>query len=195
MEPFRLRLKVGAHEFEAEGDQESIERQLAIWRDLIAASPAPSPPLLPSPPPESGGGAPPPAVIVTPGTGAVAATGFPPTVVIGGREDADRVFRHDGRIVSLSAIPQNGQRESDAALLLLWGQKLYNDEDLVTGNQILEGLARSGIRAPRADRVFGEHMDQNVIRVGAHRAVRYRLTNPGMARAKELIAELLTMVS
>ena len=32
MEPFRLKLKVGPHEFEAEGEQESVERQFALWR-------------------------------------------------------------------------------------------------------------------------------------------------------------------
>ena len=35
MEPFRLKLKVGPHEFEAEGDQEMVERQLSVWRELI----------------------------------------------------------------------------------------------------------------------------------------------------------------
>lgn len=34
----------------------------------------------------------------------------------------------------------------------------------------------------------------NVIRVGQHRGVRYRLTNPGLSRARELARELLEKV-
>ena len=36
MEPFRLKMKIGAHEFEAEGEQETVERQFALWRELLA---------------------------------------------------------------------------------------------------------------------------------------------------------------
>lgn len=185
MEPFRVRLKVGPHEFEAEGDQESVERQLAIWRELIAspsAAPAPAPAILPP-------------ATLPPISGTINAS-LPPLSGGDSRADYDRLFRHDGRVVSLTVLPNsNGDREADAALLVLLGQKVFNSEDLVTGAQILEGLKQSGMLVPRADRVFGEHMDVNVMRIGAHRSVKYRLTNQGLARARELAQSLLALVA
>jgi len=179
MEPFRLKLKVGQHEFEAEGEQESVERQFAMWRDLIA-SPSAQPPA----------SAPPPAPAIT-----TPAVDSPPLgVVADPRTEFDKIFRHEGRIVSLTIIPNGPQKMADAALLMLLGQQIYNGDDLVTGGQVLDGLKRSGISVERADRVFGEHMDQNVIRIGAHRGVKYRMTNPGVARAKELARGLVAMV-
>jgi hypothetical protein len=168
MEPFRLKMKIGAHEFEAEGDQDTVERQFAIWREMIAASPS----LLASPPPATDPGP---------------ALGEPPTAQP--RREFGKIFRHEGRVVSLSALPTNGS-PADAALLLMLGQQAYNNEALITGNQLIQGMARSGLPVPRVDRVFGEHMGTNVIRVGVHRAVRYRLTNPGVARATEMAVEL-----
>ena len=179
MEPFRLKLKVGPHEFEAEGDQESVEKQLAIWRDLIG-SPAASAPLLASPPPA-----------VVP---AITPPAPSPAVVPESRAEYDRLFRHGGRVVSLTVLPSGANRDGDAALLILLGQKVYNGDDQVTGMTINDGLQLSGIKVARIDRVWGEHWEVNVIRSGAHRGTRYRLTHPGMARARELAAELLKLV-
>src|SRR5437870_4412890 len=99
MEPFRLKLKVGPHEFEAEGDQETVERQLAVWRELIA-SPS-SAPTLPSPPPQ----------VPPVGPGAVvdsaAVTNGPDL-----RAEYAKLFKHDGRVVSLTVLPNGNQREA-----------------------------------------------------------------------------------
>lgn len=185
MESFRLRLKVGAHEFEAEGDQETVERQLAVWRDLIASIPVSSPSTLPSPPPAAPvAGAP---IVATPEPA-------PPLLAsVAGDPKGDyaKLFRHEGEIVSLSIHPNGGQRDADAALLILLGQSVFNNEDQVSGYRVLQGMARSGLPADRADRVFGDHMAQNVIRFGAHRGVKYRLTNPGITRAREIAKEML----
>src|SRR5689334_7081615 len=104
MEPFRLHFKVGEHVFDAEGPQEAVERQLAVWREMIAA--------LPSPPPRQ------------PQTGAVAPPGeagasAPPETFA----DYDKVFRHDGKVVSLTVLPTGSEREADAALLVMLGRK------------------------------------------------------------------------
>jgi hypothetical protein len=179
MEPFRLKLKVGQHEFEAEGDQESVERQLAVWRELIA-SPSSAIPVAPSPPP------------ITPPLPPSGEAALPiPPAVEPRRTEYDRLFQHDARVVSLTAMP-NGQRIADSALLILLGQKIYNNADLVTGQQITDGLAQSGITVERMDRSWGEHLDVNVLRSGQRRGVKYRLTNPGLAKAKEIANELLS---
>jgi hypothetical protein len=41
------------------------------------------------------------------------------------------------------------------------------------------------------DRSWGDHLAVNVIRAGARRGVKYRLTNPGLVRAREIASELL----
>lgn len=181
MEPFRLRLKVGVHEFEAEGDQESVERQLAVWRDLIATTPAATSSPLASPPPPPGG----------PAGGE---PGPPPAGQTEDRATYEKIFGRDGGVVALSVLPNGERREADAALLILLGQKVYNLEDQVTGGRLLSGLERSGIRVARADRMFGDYMDRYVIRSGTHRAVRYRLTIPGFQAAQTLARELATRV-
>jgi hypothetical protein len=175
MEPFKLRMKIGQHEFEAEGDQESVERQFTTWRDLIAASGSSSPQTLGSPPPgEEGPPVPPPAPRQLP---------------------YDRIFRKDGEVVSLTILPPAGEEQVPrAALLILLGRREYAQEDLVTGGRLLQGLGQSGLDVDRADRMFGEFMPQYVIRSGQHRAVRYRLTNPGLTRARQIAEELLAMV-
>src|SRR5690349_11118313 len=180
MEQFRLKLKVGPHEFEAEGDQESVERQLAIWRDLIASTPtASSPP--PAPAPSSS----------TPTPASPAVSGGS-SVSQQEREMYGKIFRveSDGHL-TLSVLPTGATKEADAALLLLLGQRIYNNEELVTGNPLMVGLARSGMPVPRVDRVFGDYMDQYVIRVGTHRAVRYRLTGIGWNKVREMANELI----
>jgi hypothetical protein len=179
MELFRLRIKIGEHEFEAEGEQESVERQFALWRDLVSAAPS-TPPTLPSPPPGNGGNPPP----------------IPETSPQLGDRQAiyDKIFRRDGPVVALSVIPNGDNQEADTALLILLGQKVYNQEDQVTGGRLKAGLEHTGLTVARPDRMFGDYMGRNVIRSGQHRAVRYRLTIPGMARAQELAEELSKMV-
>lgn len=179
MEPFRLKLKVGQHEFEAEGDQESVERQLSVWRELIVG-PASSAPTLPSPPPGT------PSPPVAPGE---ALSAFGP--LVDDRAAYDRLFHHRGPVVSLTMLPTGPQRDADTALLLLLGQMVYNGDQPVTGARLLEGLKLSGISVLRVDRIWGSHTDINVVRAGSKRGVKYRLTHPGSTRAKEIAQELI----
>ena len=179
MEPYRLKVRVGVHEFEAEGSQEAVERQFALWRELVTS--------LPSPPP-----------VVTPLSGQVTPTGNVTIVPVpppAGGSGLDKIFRREGRVITLTVLPTGDQREQDAALLLMLAQQIYNSEDMVTGNTLLEGLKRSGLSVERIDRLFGDYMEQYVLRNGVHRAVRYRLTNPGAAKARELGHGLVNLVA
>src|SRR4051812_3822966 len=112
MEPFRLKLKVGVHEFEAEGSEDAVQKQLEVWRDLIA-SPSASPPVAASPPPYVAPPLPPPAD--------------------GGNDDKARyakIYKHDGRVVALTVPTLTGEAQTaDALIVLLFGQKVYNNSD------------------------------------------------------------------
>lgn len=184
MEPYRLKIRVGPHEFEAEGSQEAVERQFELWREMVTSLPASTPEMASPPPPPgvTGTGA---AVLPLAGSG---------TGTVTGPGALDKIFKRDGRVVTLTVLPTGDRREQDAAILVLLGQQIYNTEDRVTGQTLLDGLKRSGMPVQRADRMFGDYMDTYVLRDGIHRAVRYRLTNPGAAKARELGTALAALV-
>ena len=183
MEPFRLRMKIGTHEFEAEGEQEVVERQLEVWRGLIGSTPATSPSPPPAAPPITG------TISTESGSGSAMATG---TVVdVSGFE---KIIRRDGKKLSLSVLPNGDNREADAALVLLIAHKAYNTLDQVGGTALLEGLNQSGYPVSRMDRVLDRYIPDLVLRTGVRRAVKYRLNNRGLNHAINLARELMDMV-
>ncbi len=183
MEPFRLRMKIGAHEFEAEGDQGVVERQFAQWRELIAAAPIPT---ASSPPP------PPPAVVQDDPPAGTTNSGTAGVAV--DRSGFEKIIRQDGKRLSLSVLPEGENREADAALVLMVAHKVYNGLDQVGGGALLEGLHQSGYPVARVDRVMDRHIPELVLRSGIRRAVKYRLNNRGLNTAMRLARELMDMV-
>lgn len=94
----------------------------------------------------------------------------------------DKMFRVDGRVISLTALPAN---VLDAILLTMFGQKLYRNNDSITGAEIKDGLEQSGYRLERIDRLTDKLTAEGlVIKIGLGKASRYRLTNQGMQRAQ-----------
>lgn len=179
MEVYKLKVKIGTHEFEAEGPEKAVQQQFGEFKDLIAKAPitatAPAgsiPPEKPAQPSKGGQG------VEYPGD---AATG--------------NLFRVEEKIVWLAVPPRGEERVADAALLILLGHKLQRSEDEVTGFEILRGLERSGYPAgTRADHIvksFTEGTERLVVKTGQRRGTRYRLTSLGMARARTLAQELL----
>lgn len=160
MDTYKLKIKVGEHEFEAEGPPESVERQFQTWKELIATAPRQkydSPAINPDQEKKNENG----------GDGAALAL--------------DRIMRMEGRIISLTAPPELAP---EAALLILLGQRQLRSNEGVTGNEMMEGMQLSGFRLARTDRVLeGLASDGSVIRSGSHRGTRYRLSNTGLTRA------------
>jgi hypothetical protein len=189
MEPFRLRMKIGAHEFEAEGDQETVERQFALWRELLTITPTSASPPPPTVPQQASGMA---GVGAESLNGVSAAATTPIEVGSAIPPGYSKIFSQDGALLSLTVLPGE-DRVGDAGLLLLLGHREFNKLDQVGGGVLLEGLQRSGYRIDRVDRVYDRSPDL-VMRTGAKRGVKYRLNNPGLARARELAKELIGMV-
>jgi hypothetical protein len=81
-------------------------------------------------------------------------------------------------------------------LLLLLGQHEFRQNDNVTGGEILEGLRQTRGAVNRIDYQLGRmaERDGTILSFGSRRARRYRLTNPGAARARELAASLVQRV-
>lgn len=169
MEITKIRMKVGDHEFEAEGPAEMVQAQFEAFRSLLSIAPIKTEPPSAQEP-------------VNP----VENTGNPSHVRL------DRIMRAQGRVVSLTAIPD---REEDSALLILLGNKEMRANESVTGSEVGDGLAQSGRPVNRTDRVMEKLISENyVLKSGFRRGTRYRLSNIGhqkaLAVARELIASL-----
>ena len=170
----RLKIKIGEHEFEAEGPVDIVQAQLAAFTELVNKLPA-GPPPKPAEP-----------------TRTAAEQQQNGDTSGNGQLNLDKIMRAEGRLVSLTVSTENIE---DSALLLLLGQRHYRNNDSVTGGEVLDGLRESGQNVPRIDyQMHRLAQDGLVITVGSGRGRRYRLNNRGMQRAQEIARELIALV-
>jgi hypothetical protein len=183
---YRLKIKIGPHEFEAEGPVQVVQDQFAAFKELVY-SPAASVPLV---------------IASTPPLPPIpdAANGGAPKQEIKPEQQPeidsrlDKIMRLDDRVISLT-VPADSAEQ--AILLLLYGQKILRKNDSVTGSEVMDGItATGGLQISRADRVLdklGESGD--VIVIGERRSRRYRLTNTGLAKARQVAGAKLELVA
>jgi hypothetical protein len=169
MADYRLKIKIGEHEFDAEGPVETVQAQFEAFKELVSAAPLktqPSPMNAPD--------------------NADQPNGDPNEL------NLEKITRVEGRIISLTI---GVDRIPDAILLILLGQRRFRSNDAVTGAEILEGLRESGRPIDRADRILlSLHAEGLLIAVGQHRSRTYRLTNAGVARAQEIARNMISLV-
>ena len=164
MEKYRLKIKIGDNEFEAEGSESTVKAQFEAFRDLVLNAPVN---VQPPPKPANNN----PQVLDTNSNNTT-------------DEHLERIMNVDKRVVSLTIKPSG---VDEAILLLLYGQKVLRDNSSVTGAEIIEGLETTGLRVARIDRNMekaGEEGD--VIVIGQRRSKRYRLTNQGITKARDI---------
>lgn len=185
---YKLKLKIGTNEFEADGPAEVVKEQFREFKELLieaaklgttfSASTPPSP--SPSASPSLGWGEPAVQIPVQPTNTTV-------------DQMLDRIMRVEDRIVSLTVTARS---LDEAVLLIVYGQKVLRANDSVTGSEVMSGLVMSGVRVPRADKLLmkaGELGDLIVVGIG--RAKRYRLTNVGITKARQIASDLLAVVA
>ncbi len=171
MELNKLRIKIGDHEFEAEGPPEVVQAQLAAFKELVASTPALRKQN------ES-------VTDEVQDTQAQRQPNAPLTL--------DKIIKIDGRVASLTAQPNSLE---DALLLLLLGQKTFRNNDGVTGGEIVNGLKVSGQSNDGTPRILKKLASEgSVIITGAHRGKRYRLTNQGVSKAQEVAKGVIALV-
>jgi hypothetical protein len=179
MADYRLKIKIGDHEFEAEGPADAVQAQFQMFKELVASTPAA--PATPAPKPkdrqedaedikngnENGNGD---------GTGL----------------DLTKIMKVDDRVVSMT-VP--AESVSDGVLLILFGQREFRANDSVTGFEVLQGLQMTGQPVDRVDKTLNRlATDGLVITIGIRRGRRYRLTNTGMTKAREIAKGLIATV-
>ena len=162
MTTYRLKVHIsGQHDFEAEGDKETVERQFSVFTELVRT------------------------VMAKPGSGVTLSHGLPESFV--------RIVRTDDKSIFLSTVPSTDHPAADAMLIVLLAYKLMKSQDVVSGADLLDSLKKSGIEAQRIDRVFGGYLGGTqalVVKMGIRRGVKYRLTERGIAKTRELAQAL-----
>ena len=158
MTSYKLKVHIGGqHDFEAEGDKETVERQFATFTELIRS------------------------VISKPGANTHAPGNLPEALV--------KFVRTDDKSIFLSVIPETSYPAADALLIVLLAYKTIRNQNVVSGNELLDSLKKSGIKGSRIDRLFGRYLGGTqalVVKMGIRRGVKYRLTERGVAKAREL---------
>jgi len=178
----KLRVKIGPHEFEAEGPSEVVQAQFEAWRELIVASTSaqgassdlgsggtdPDPEPDEEQPEENGG-----------------ERALDPLVL--------QAFERDrqGRMVTLRYLPQSQRRDADAAVALLYGFQLLLNNDRVLVGTLKDALQRSGIQPGRIDKTLDVYVRRGlVLKGGRGPGGRYSLSNQGRNKAEEVIRTL-----
>ncbi|MGC1780976.1 MAG: hypothetical protein WA708_00485 [Acidobacteriaceae bacterium] len=174
--PYRLKIKVGVHEFEAEGLPGDVKEQFQAFKELVSAMPVTVPqPTAPS--------------------GQFREEYTPPRQDIPpGDPDVAKIMKLEGRVISLTVRPKTAE---EAVLLLMYGQRVMRQSEYVTGSEIVDGLETTGgLSYGRSDRLMEKlSKDGDVIVTGENRGKRYRMTNTGVAKARQLANDLLAIVA
>ncbi len=169
MDTYKLKIKIGEHEFAAEGPVEVVQAQFGAFKDLITAMPT-KPQAAPSQPNQEES----------------VAANQPPHLPL------ERILKVDGRLVSLTA---KCDTVDEAVLLILLGQKDFRANQEVTGAEIMDGLKQSGYKLSRVDHVMDKlSADGSTITMGIHRGRRYRLSNSGLGKTLKVAKEVIETV-
>ena len=167
----KLKIKIGDHEFEAEGPAELVMSQFEAFKTIITTTTTSA----------ANTGA-------TNGDNNVRQTSD--TKDVNEKpSDLSKVLHVSGRVVSLTALPAS---PLSAALLVMLGHKELRNNIAVTGQEIGDGLDQSGKPVLRVDRIMEKALEEAlVLKTGIKRGTRYRLTNQGVLKAQAIAKELL----
>ncbi|MBA3355288.1 MAG: hypothetical protein H0U18_04985 [Pyrinomonadaceae bacterium] len=180
MESQKLRIKIGEHEFEAEGPAEQVAAQFEAWKELVASLPKDT----------NGSHAP-----RTP------SGRLPKNVTEVQTPDGFAVpwdvFEVDEKrkLVTLKVLPTGEDREAVALLLLLFGHRKTFEQQEVLATRLIEAMQVSGFKQVRVDRTLAKFVNAGlVLNSGQRKGSKYRLTNTGYARAEEEARELFARI-
>jgi hypothetical protein len=99
-----------------------------------------------------------------------------------------RAFRVDGKSLSLSVLPRS-KDNADAILLLVYGYATLRSQKEVGAYSLTASARQSGVMVSRVDRTLSK-MPSYIMRGGSGQSTRYSITNPGIAKAEKLLAEM-----
>ena len=163
--PCKLHIKIGSAEFLAEGPEATVSEQYRQFLTLVATT-------------GHGGEQ------ARPANNKQGSEGDSwPTRQ---HKDLGRVFDEnaDGIIYLRQSLPPDSN-PADAIIQILYGFLVLKDKSEVPAGVLMASVSHSGITMNnRLDRLLTQHADF-ISQVGSKRGSRYRLTNPGIAYAKD----------
>jgi hypothetical protein len=172
---YRLKIKIGEHEFDAEGPADIVREQFEAFKELVAVSPPKT---------------------QNPGTETDKSVILPTLSQDMAFDDASlgKIMKKEGRIVSLTIRPRTIE---EALLLTILGQRYLRGMEVTTGAEVMGGItATGGIAVTRIDRLLEKlGRDGDLIVMGERRGKRYRFTNTGLTKAQKIASELLATVA
>jgi hypothetical protein len=176
---YRLKIQIHGNLFEAEGDRETVQEQFQAFKEMVTQAPQPVTPAF-RPPPELPKNTP-----------------EQPTVnafVPFNEQSLGKIMRLEAKVVSLTVRAKTVQ---DALLLIVYGQKVLRQNELCSGGVLLSGLVTSGgYSIDRVDRLLHNMgLAGDLIVTGEHRAKKYRLSNSGLVKVRQIAADLLATVA
>jgi hypothetical protein len=169
----KLKIRIGAAEFEAEGLEDTVNRQYEQFLKALAAAPSGGGGASPAPPP--------------PGPerrdGAEAEPAADENLV-------KRAFLQDKKGgVSLKVLPKSDNQEADTLLLLLYGYSIVKGETELLGGRLLNAARQSGLTLERVDYAIGAR-GEYIQKGGFRRGARYSLNNLGVSYARDLLRRM-----
>jgi len=163
-ELFKLRMKVGEHEFEATGRHEQVIAQLEGWKQLTALS----------------------STSALPG-GRATINDDAPTRKLFAIDAAKQ-------LLTLRIKLAGQRRNPDAALLLLYAFRTWLAPDGVgemPAERLKAALVASGYRPKRLDRAIAPYLERGWIhQSGRYRRIAYTLTTAGLEHADAVVSHL-----
>lgn len=177
MQVYKLHVKIGNAEFDAEGTEETVTRQFEEFKALLSSHPVNQPSTV---------------ELVANASSARMDDAASPGKSLGIFGALYKAEERDGKnLMTLRMLPRDN-KASFSFLLVLHAYKILGfDEVPVT--TLKECLDRSGVRVARIDRGAAAMLEKEnlVRRTGTRKASRYWLTNSGVTRAEELATQLL----
>jgi hypothetical protein len=186
MEVFKLRLKIGANEFEAEGPEEYVKGERQIFLENFAGAQDEKE--------ETGDDE---EVPLDGGDKRGNAASNPSGVSIASVDIAKLAGqdRNDKDLIILTALPQDPEtQKQDALLLLLLAHKVIRGVDNVKATDALNGMKQSGIQIDAISQVT-DKIPQWVLKTGVRKGSKYRLSSPGVQKASAVAQTLLSHVT
>ncbi len=180
METVKLKLKVGPHEFEAEGPSEVVSAYLEAWKAEIAGRQIEN---IPDKPPAEA----PAENQKNENTSDAFEWRFP-------KNQLSQLFAVDDKrdLIRLRVIPTGDNAEGQSVLLALYGVLRLREQDELPVTRLLAALDASGVRPDRIDRAAAAEIRGRLItKHGLGKGNKYRLTSTGITRAEEIASELV----
>jgi hypothetical protein len=182
MDSQKLRIKVGEHEFEAEGSPDKVSEQFEAWKELVASYPK-----------ATNGTQKPPG-----GSSGKLLKNVTEIRTTDGFSAPWDIFSVDEKrkLVTLTIQPSGEGRDAMALLLLLFGYRKTFEQQEVLATRLIESMQVSGLIPGRIDRTLAPFVEAGfVLNSGRGKGSKYRLTNTGFAHADETARELFAKVN